>query len=190
MNRIDIAIDLETLATTNSPIITQIAAVAFDIKTGAILREFNLAIDIESSIKAGLDFSADTLKWWLKQDKEAQEKALFGEASLKSSLNNFSRWIYAVSENKIGAVYLWGNGILADNTWVKSAYTAVGLQYPIHYRNDRDVRTINELAAIKMNTTVKDIQDRIPNDGVKHDALSDARWAARLVSTSFNLICG
>ena len=188
MNRIDIVVDLETLGTNNSPVIMQIGAAVFDITTGKIIRKFSHNISIQSCINLGLNIDALTLKWWTKQDPNTIKEVMNGTKSLEFVLDEFKKWVMMVSGNAIGIVHLWGNGILADNTWLKSAYNLIGKTYPIHYTKDRDVRTILDLAAIKLDVTEKQIQSQVENKGVYHNAVDDAEWAAKVVSTCYNIL--
>lgn len=69
-----VMIDLETMGTSTNSAIMSIGAVVFDIKSGNIGNKFEVHIDLNSSIKAGFDIDADTIYWWLKQNKDAQKK--------------------------------------------------------------------------------------------------------------------
>lgn len=185
-NRLDIAVDLETLSTKSNPVITQIAAVVFDIKTGKIIRKFNALVDPQSGIDDGFDVQWSTIKWWMKQSADAKKAALTDDKTfpIKNVLLDFQEWIKQIANLEgVGArnIFLWGNGIIADNVWLQSGYEKYKIKDIIHYRNHRDVRTILELAAHKLNTTGGKIRATIDHDGVHHDALSDAIWASKLV---------
>ena len=188
MNRFDISLDLETLGTSNSPVIMQIGAVLFDIETGNIIRRFSHTIDIQSCIYADLKIDAVTLKWWTKQDPSTLKQVMSGTKSLEFVLDAFKEWIMMVCGSAIGNVNLWGNGILADNTWLKSAYNSLNKAYPIHYTKDRDVRTILDLAATKLEITESQLRSKITNKGVYHNAVDDAEFAAKLISTCYNIL--
>jgi hypothetical protein len=189
--RTDITIDLETLSTSNNPVILQLAAVAFNIETGVVYRKYNMYISLKSCLDVGLRIDANTLEWWTRQDNNLFQQVLSGKKQLKQTLNDFNKWLTSVTiENQSTKeqIHLWGNGILADNTWLKSAYEACDMIYPIHFLNDRDIRTLLEIAAKRADISTNDIRNKIPQQGEKHNALNDALYASKLISTCWSLI--
>ncbi|EER9151029.1 exonuclease, partial [Escherichia coli] len=76
-------------------------------------------------------------------------------------------------------VQVWGNGANFDNTILRRSYERQGIPCPWRYSNDRDVRTIVELGkAVDF-----DARTAIPFEGERHNALDDARYQAKYVST-------
>src|SRR5690625_4007009 len=143
--RKDIMVDIETLGKKSSSTIFQIAAVSFDITSGEIYSSFNHIADIEDNRILNVDGS--TLKWWLNTDKALLNKLLNkGEGSSEQLLIDFHDWLSSQSEDERDT-YLWGNGILFDNKMIQHQFELIGLDYPIFYRNDRDVRTVLELTS-------------------------------------------
>jgi hypothetical protein len=71
---------------------------------------------------------------------------------------------------------------------LKSAYEACDMIYPIHFLNDRDIRTLLEIAAKRADISTNDIRNKIPQQGEKHNALNDALYASKLISTCWSLI--
>lgn len=191
MNRLDIVLDLETLGTNNSPVITQIGAVAFDIKTGKKIREFMLSVTIDSCLKAGLKLDGATIKWWMTQSKEVIDE-VYGsekEVTISKALNAFRDWVTALSGGiKKENIYLWGNGILADNTWLKGAHEALNIPEYLSYKNHRDVRTLLDLASSSIGESKSIITGQIASEGSHHNALADAQWEAKLITACWNLI--
>ena len=177
LNRIDIMVDLETLGKGDTPPVIQIAAIAFDIKTGATYGRFESFADI-SSIN---NIEGDTLSWWLKTNNELLAKLIetgkLRGTSEKDCFTQFCEWIYKVAEG-VGLtdeqVFLWGNGILFDNRIIKNKCRQFGLGYPIFYRNDMDVRTIMEMAAFKMGLSDQiEFRNTVEHHGTLHNAMSD-----------------
>ena len=84
-------IDIETLATSNDAALVSIAAVRFDLKTGIVGDSVYFKIDKQSCIDYGLRVDADTVDWWMKQGKEAQEQFLTTEdrVELHQALQDF-----------------------------------------------------------------------------------------------------
>ena len=185
--RTDIMVDIETLGNKTNSTIFQIAAMAFDIKTGEIIGEpFNQIANIELN-ESPLNVSGSTLKWWLKTDKELFEELLnSGEHSSEQILRYFYDWM---GQYEVPGTYLWGNGILFDNKMIQSQLESIGLSYPIFYKNDRDVRTILELAAIKEGISERELKDRLKDDTlVAHDALDDVKKQITLVVECFKIL--
>lgn len=188
MKRIDIMVDLETLGKSSESPIIQLGAVVFDIWTGTTLARFNdYAALTEKTIVDGT-----TLKWWLDADRELLAETL--RKGVMSEKELITEFVHFIEENawdpgQPKQVYLWGNGILFDNRFIKDKCERYGLIYPIHYRNDRDVKTIVEVYCIKNHVdydTVK-YQDR---SLIEHDALNDCLEQVRVVSKCFRDLIG
>lgn len=173
--RIDVMVDIETLGNKTNSTIFQIGAIAFDIRTGKHIDKFNRIADIEEN-EQQLQVSASTLKWWLKTNKELFEELLnSGGGSSEDIVLEFHRWLVGI-QNYYGVdnVYLWGNGILFDNKMLQFHMENLGVHYPIHFRNDRDVRTLLELTSFKTGLSERDIKDAVEDDKlVAHNAYDD-----------------
>ena len=180
--RLDIMVDIETLGNKTDSTIFQIAAVAFDIETGRHFQYFHHIANIAENEK--MNVTGDTLKWWLNTDKELLTKLLNkGEESSEELLRMFWNWMTGLVLDH--DVYFWGNGILFDNKMIQHQLEALGLGYPIFFRNDRDVRTIVELAAIKLGTSEKDLRKKYYDKTAAHDAANDVANQIRLVSACY-----
>ena len=57
--------------------------------------------------------------------------------------------------------------------WFKSL---VQLKYPISFRNDRDIRTLVELAALGSGLSIAQIKNSVNFIGDAHDALNDCKY--------------
>ncbi|WP_137413904.1 3'-5' exoribonuclease [Escherichia coli] len=118
----------------------------------------------------------DTIKWWLKQSREAQSAIMTDEIPLDDALLQLREFIDENSGEFF--VQVWGNGANFDNTILRRSYERQGIPCPWRYYNDRDVRTIVELGkAIDF-----DARTAIPFEGERHNALDDARYQAKYVS--------
>lgn len=181
--RLDIMVDIETLGNKTDSTIFQIAAVAFDIKTGEHIVEFHRIANISEAEK--LNVTGDTLKWWLNTNKELLSDLLNkGEGSVEELLITFADWLTGLVLGN--DVYFWGNGILFDNKMIQHQLESAGIKYPIFYRNDRDVRTIVELAATKLETTERDLRKKYYEDkSVAHDAANDVANQIKLVAACY-----
>ncbi|EPT0996725.1 3'-5' exonuclease, partial [Escherichia coli] len=166
-------IDLETMGKNPDAPIISIGAIFFDPQTGDMGPEFSKTIDLET---AGGVIDRDTIKWWLKQSREAQSAIMTDEIPLDDALLQLREFIDENSGEFF--VQVWGNGANFDNTILCRSYERHGIPCPWRYYNDRDVRTIVELGkAIDF-----DARTAIPFEGVRHNALDDARHQAKYVS--------
>lgn len=169
-------IDMETLSTEHNAALLSIGAVIHDFGTGQQVDTFYANITPESSIAAGLDVSESTKAWWAKQGQAAQDVLSVDQRQLREVLVDFAKWLAGH-----GVQYAIGNGPRADNQWLESACKAVGMQSPIKYWGDLDMRTLtfigtHILGLDHWHNTFK---------GVKHNALHDAINEAEFCNAVF-----
>lgn len=186
--RKDIMVDIETLGNRIDSTIIQVSAVSFDIQSGKIHETFNQIADISEN-KTPINVTGSTLKWWVHTNIDLFAELLMqGEKSSEDILRNFHFWLTDIVSDP-RELYLWGNGILFDNAMIRHQFEAIGLFYPIFYRNDRDVRTILELASSKLGISDKELRDSIyDNELVAHDAFNDVINQVALVSHCYNVL--
>ncbi|HHY8253990.1 TPA: 3'-5' exoribonuclease domain-containing protein [Escherichia coli] len=171
---IHLMIDLETMGKNPDAPIISIGAIFFDPQTGDMGPEFSKTIDLDT---AGGVIDRDVIKWWLKQSREAQSAIMTDEIPLDDALLQLREFIDENSGEFF--VQVWGNGANFDNTILRRSYERQGIPCPWRYSNDRDVRTIVELGkAVDF-----DARTAIPFEGERHNALDDARYQAKYVST-------
>lgn len=169
-------IDMETLSTEHNAALLSIGAVIHDFGTGQQVDTFYANITPESSIAAGLDVSESTKAWWAKQGQTAQDVLSVDQRPLRDVLVDFTKWLAGH-----GVQYAIGNGPRADNQWLESACKSVGMQSPIKYWGDLDMRTLtfigtHILGLDHWHNTFK---------GVKHNALHDAINEAEFCNAVF-----
>ncbi|MCZ9212609.1 3'-5' exoribonuclease [Escherichia albertii] len=170
---IHLMIDLEIMGKNPDAPIISIGAIFFDPQTGDMGPEFSKTVDLET---AGGVIDRDTIKWWLKQSREAQSAIMTDEIPLDDALLQLREFIDENSGEFF--VQVWGNGANFDNTILRRSYERQGIPCPWRYYNDRDIRTIVELGkAIDF-----DARTAIPFEGERHNALDDARYQAKYVS--------
>ncbi len=175
----DFSIDLETLGTRYNAPILSIGVAQFSRETGEIGATFYKEVDIESALRVGKP-SADTIAWWITQNKQAQ--AVFhgkDKMALSTVLMELTTWM----RSKSFAPCVWGNGATFDISILEYAYDhgTVGLKEPWHFMKIRDMRTIVEAAEMLFGF------DRtfIPKVGVAHNALDDATYQAKIISAAW-----
>ncbi len=103
--------------------------------------EFSKTIDLET---AGGVIDRDTIKWWLKQSREAQSAIMTDEIPLDDALLQLREFI---DENS-GEFFCSGLGKwsqLRQHDFCAVHTNGRGIPCPWRYYNDRDVRTIVEL---------------------------------------------
>lgn len=154
-------IDLETLGTKTNSVILSIGAVAFD--ENGIHDEFYCNVDLEGSLKHGFDIDADTLYWWLKQDKSAGEILSSNRESIVAAMFDINLFI---ANNYVDEV--WANSPSFDLVMLKNAMEKVNKNPAWDFWVERDFRTFLSLTGAK----------RVYPD-VAHNALEDARAQAQ-----------
>ncbi|EMS0095588.1 3'-5' exoribonuclease, partial [Escherichia coli] len=110
-------IDLETMGKNPDAPIISIGAIFFDPQTGDMGPEFSKTIDLET---AGGVIDRDTIKWWLKQSREAQSAIMTDEIPLDDALLQLREFIDENSGEFF--VQVWGNGANFDNTILRRSY--------------------------------------------------------------------
>ncbi|EPS8164668.1 3'-5' exoribonuclease domain-containing protein, partial [Escherichia coli] len=87
---IHLMIDLETMGKNPDAPIISIGAIFFDPQTGDMGPEFSKTVDLET---AGGVIDRDTIKWWLKQSREAQSAIMTDEIPLDDALLQLREFI-------------------------------------------------------------------------------------------------
>ena len=178
---LDYMIDLETLSTQQDAAILSIGVCQFDIETGNIGETFTRHVALDDNPLRG-HISADTVKWWLKQDESARlaisdSKNTRKLASCLFDLREF------IPKNK--NLKVWSNGATFDLVIVRHALERHGLFTTWQYWQERDTRTLVDIAERLTSINASKVANFI---GVKHDALSDAIHQAGYISHAYNLI--
>ncbi len=178
-------IDLETMGTNPHSPIVAIGAVFFNPVTGELGKTFYRTVDLESSMKLGLTPTANTIKWWMNQDKKVVEEVIKAKSSITdalTALSQFAVFAYSPAANYGGSLLkIWGNGSAFDNVILRESYKACHLTPFWEFWNDMDVRTIVDMGRCVGFDPKRDI----PFDGDRHNALADAVHQAKYVSAIY-----
>lgn len=160
-NVTDIMLDLETLGTAPGCAILAIGALAYHPRKPweagfgqniSLLHRFVRPVSLESCLAAGLAVEAGSLRFWLRQPREAQDAAFCGEASLAEAAADFIDWFRNLPSG--GAeVNVWAHGATFDPGILARAFEAVGLGVPWEFRRVRDTRTAFDMAGINYKGT-------------------------------------
>lgn len=171
---IHVMLDLETWGTAPGSALRSIGAVTFDPHGYDVLveRSFYANIDQQSCIENGLKIDPETVEWWSRQSRQAEDALSFQPQWLADVVNDFNFWWRHVE-----GTFVWCNGANFDEVLWRAAAHAVGLAVPWKYWNVRDTRTIWHAARIN--------PKMIPCAGIAHNALEDARHQAKCVTQAY-----
>lgn len=133
-------IDLETLGTKPGSVFLSIAAVQFNIKTGATGKIFKENISLDSALEAGLTIDSATIKWWFTQRREIFMLMFDRPAHLHNVLVSFEDFI---QENSIK--HVWGNSPRFDLGILEAAFNKYNMPLPWKFYDELDFRTIKTL---------------------------------------------
>lgn len=171
-------LDIETLDTQNSSIVLSVGGCVFnptamDKTTKDNLLFFGESIYLELNTyqqgAVGRTISLDTLFFWSRQEP-GLEQFTCPHNDIKDDLQALSSFI---SHNSI--TYAWSKSPSFDLCILQSLFSDFDLSFPIDFRKWCDVRTIELVRGM--------IQ--LPNigfEGIKHNAMADARHQARVVT--------
>ena len=168
-------LDLETLGTKPGCMILSIGAVGFDpYKIGIDERnethKFYVNVALEAQKKLGLDFSPDTLTWWINQTDEAKEHLFNGEVTVHGAVDSFIAFWHR-NDYK----YVWSHGSTFDIPILHHIIEAVGCATPWKFWDVRDTWTAFALANFQLGKPT----------GVHHYAYDDAVRQAKGVQLAY-----
>ena len=171
----EVMVDLETLGTKSNAVILSIGAARFFPKEEGIMEHFEVFVDPESCVRAGLVMDASTVMWWMHEDRDLARKELMScpRLQLPTALAMFADWLK-------GDRPVWGNGGTFDNVILRNAYGACGITTPWKYWNDRCYRT--------MKSQYPDV--KMLRKGTYHSAAADAVSQAVHLQAIFRSISG
>lgn len=192
----NIMLDLECAdAHIDNPAIIQLGAVYFDLETGESFAELDISINLDSCIAAGLKVTGKGMEWLERNIPACLERSRISPTSLRQALQEFNKFVTqakvhtrlrrASSGHRIQPqVNVWGNGALADNVWIRSAYRACAMTRPWEYYNDTCLRTF--VRQVELITSEKYCWNSRERTGIPraihepmHDALSDCKYQIR-----------
>lgn len=173
----NVMIDLETMGTNPKAPITCIGAVFFNPKTGELGERFYCRVDFGNDMLNGAVPDGDTIKWWLRQSSDARAELISDDAiPIFEAVGDLSDWLTDNAED-LKTLKVWANSPSFDCTILRSASERIGIDIPWNYWNERDVRTMKEVALSLWGCT-----PAIELAGAIHNALHDAINQVALVS--------
>ena len=179
---INIALDLETLSTREDAAIIQIGACIPNFDRPNV--PLGLSCEFESTIKyedcLSSEFHVDhaTMEWWDKQNPQVKRYVFSGQDSYIDAFDHFKFWIDSIRSNG-QEVAIWGNGSDFDNRLLSYSLDSLGYHDVWSFRNNRDLRTLKALHPVSIELD--------PAAEIKHTALGDARYEARILHATQKL---
>ena len=133
-----------------------------------------MLVNPTSCVKIGLNCTGSTVDWWLTQESDVLNKVIIKSIQeghdIKVVLEEYSKFLNnARKKYDVKNINVWGNGLLADNKWLESAYMAAKIDLPWAYYEGKDVRTLVDLG-ISMGINPK---KTLVFKGQKHNAIDD-----------------
>jgi hypothetical protein len=157
-------LDLETMGLSPDGVICAIGAVKFDPFGDELSDPFYVVVEMDGQEKYGRRFTGSTVTWWLQQEDAARRELYRGDRiPLPAALEQFQWWMGPAS------MPTWAYGATFDHSILQSAYGAVGLKNPIHYRDQFCMRPYARLTKVEC--------PHVP--GTTHNAVDDATRQAR-----------
>ena len=176
----DIMLDIETLSTDSHGVVTTISAVEFDLTSGTVGKEFEIAIDIKEQVDMNAIIDIPTVVWWMSQDSEAIQAMLrIKKESVEFALLSLNSWLNDI-DCMNNNIKLWGNGCTFDNVMVRNLYLRHGVEFTLPYWCDNDVRTLVTLAGIDTRS--------FKFDGIKHNGIDDCKHQIKYCSAAYKAL--
>ena len=181
---INFMIDIETLGKTPGSAILSIGAIAFDIETGCPIDrkyiDFYYVVSLDSCLRAGLKVDASTILWWMDNDQQEARDDIMKDmvdennvSTIEVALTDLGGYIELHTEEHDKMI--WANPPTFDLMILESAYDLFNINVPWKHYEMMDLRTLK-----KFYTGPKPKFDI--GEGVKHNALYDAKLQAKICS--------
>lgn len=176
----NVMIDIETTGTGHHSAIVSAAAAVFNPLTGEIFAEEYIKFRWKEDCEiCGGKIDADTVEWWLKKSAEARVELITSDDQLPPDDALMRIFEFIQKHCDEGPVYVWAKSPSFDLSLIKDAAERCCIpkgMIPWKFWNERDVRTIEALAA----------QFNFPlpygKADVSHHALQDVRGQIRNVA--------
>ena len=170
----DIMIDIETLDTKPTAIITQIGAVRFDRIQGTITDEFNMQCNVCLQVDEGRTASNATISFWESHGRPQDwwETTTRHSQSLQDVLRCLSQFI---AQQPLG--FIWANSPAFDLIILSNGMHDAKINIPWDYWKERDVRTMMGI-----------VVDGCKVNRKTHDALEDAIDQAQSVANAYKFL--
>ncbi len=155
-----VMLDLETLDTKPTAVVVAIGAVRFDVNSKQMGEKFYVVPgDWAVQQDNGRTISGNTVEWWLKQDRAAQQALVSSPVTTRDALLAFSTFLQPDDQ-------IWGNGADFDNIVLGSLYEDFSFKKPWSYSKNRCYRTMKSLgvgpkSAVRVGTHHNAVDDAV-----------------------------
>lgn len=178
-----VMVDLETLGLKPGCPIVSIGAVVFMNAPEFRDNLFYCTIAPESQYDIMDSADQSTLNWWNKQSEEAKAEVFNNPNSIDivAALHRFRSFLEQLQVTSQDEIVIWGNGASFDEPILLEAFTRTLVAIQWNYRNSFCFRTLKMLAEM--------YNIELPTfEGIKHNALADARYQAQCALRVFNTL--
>lgn len=182
-----VMIDLETIGARPDSAILQVAAVAFEPRSGGRVHDtkaFNEYVDMDSCLSIGMAAEHSTLCFWLRQNYDARTRLAEGLETrampVHQVLTALEMWPQAAGLGSGWAVFdgVWAKPISFDLAILATAFRKCGMPAPWHYRSQLDLRTFYRSLMME--------EPSMARHGTGHDALDDCLYQITQLQTAMD----
>lgn len=176
-----LVLDIETTDTRPTARVLAIGIALVDNRTREVVAIDNLRLDLHE--QAFRSQSDETMEFWRSQPERTRAEAFFAKPRRHpvDALNALSE---VVEEHAAcGALTVWGNGSSFDIVILEDLYRHFGCKVPWTYRQHRDLRTLYELAGVR-------VSDGDRAGLTPHVAIDDAVAEARAMVRALDILFG
>lgn len=153
--------DIETLSSRVDAAVIAIGMCCF--KRHEIVETISILIDPQLAIGHR---DPRTIQWWSEQEPHIRERMFSGRDEPWLACDKMIRFVKTYEKHLEG---FWANPPQFDIIILRYLFDQCGKKFPVHYRKERDFRTLKQLAH------AKGINYQAAYEGIdKHDAEADA----------------
>ena len=175
-NHVNLMFDIECLGLKPGCSILQIAAVPFRFSFAAEgYTNFDVVINRQSCIDAGLVEDPETVRWWQNQNANTVSKVFSGTVSIKDAMERL--YLYCKSLNAV--IHPWSNAASFDLQILRYTFDLLHIPVPWNFRDEMCFRTLKNL--FPLTACEKPVKY-----GPNHDAYFDAMHQVSVANVIFN----
>lgn len=137
-------LDIETYSAESNAAIAQISAVDFYVSEEFNLEsQFTANINQKSNQAINRHYSEETLNWWKDRPIEVKKSLMTDQRNIDDVIKDFIKWLSPKS-------LIWCQGASFDIPIIKSTLSALNIETPWKYWNERDSRTLFKTLDVDM----------------------------------------
>lgn len=164
-----VMIDIETMGTGPDGALIAIGALSFSPVYGTIGHAYHANVQLQSSLNIGMQVEAKTIKFWMDQPLMTRATLAYPDPQpIKDVISSFRKFL-----SDARAEFIWANAPQFDLSILRYAYAAFGQPCPWHWRKERDMRTVMDLA--RQHPNARMVSWEPPKGGIKHHPLDDCQ---------------